>query len=151
VNESTTPVGATPVRYVCMPGSSYTGSSLLGALLNEHPDCVSIGAATGLIRRVDLSTYRCSCGRLFNECEFWRDIAARTQALGHPVNVFKTDFWNTNPRLAQNRILNAPRLKGVGENCKDRSWQTRLSGTNLETIKRIAGPANRRLGVTWQQ
>jgi hypothetical protein len=114
VNEATTPAGATQVRYVCMPGSPYTGSTLLGALLNEHPDCVSLGAATGLIRRVDLSTYRCSCGRLFTDCEFWHDIAARTQALGHPVNVFKTDFWNTHPRLAQNRILNALLVRSMG-------------------------------------
>lgn len=99
--------GEGPIRYVCMPGSPYTGSTLLGFLLNEHPACVSIGAATGLTRRVDLSTYRCSCGRPFHECEFWNHIAARTRALGHPVNVFETNFWNTHLRLSGNRYLNA--------------------------------------------
>jgi Sulfotransferase family len=106
--------GVRRIRYVCMPGSPYTGSTLLGALLNEHPDCASIGAATGLIRRVDLSTYRCSCGRLFTECEFWHDVAARTAALGHPVDVFKTDFWNTHPRVAQQRLLNALLVRSMG-------------------------------------
>src|SRR4051794_31198001 len=80
-----TPAAARRIAYVCMPGSPYTGSTLLGALLNEHPACASIGAATGLISRVDLTTYRCSCGKLFTECEFWHDIASRTKALGHPV------------------------------------------------------------------
>jgi hypothetical protein len=95
------------ISYVCMPGSPFTGSTLLGSLLAEHPDCASIGAAVGLIRRSDLSTYQCSCGRLFRECEFWTDIAARTRALGHPVNIFETNFWNTHLRLSHNRLVNA--------------------------------------------
>jgi hypothetical protein len=99
--------GRRRIRYVCIPGSPFTGSTLLGTLLNEHPDCASIGAAVGLLPSADLSTYRCSCGRLFRDCEFWNDIAARTQALGHPVNVFETNFWNTNLRLSQNRLINA--------------------------------------------
>ena len=102
------------VRYVCMPGSPFTGSTLLGLLLNEHPDCASIGAATGLIKEVDLATYACSCGKLFRECEFWIQIAARTQALGHPVNVFQTDFWNTHLRLSHNRWINALLVRSLG-------------------------------------
>jgi hypothetical protein len=90
-----------------MPGSPFTGSTLLGILLNEHPDCASIGAAVGLLPRADLLTYRCSCGELFRECEFWNHIAARTQALGHPVNIFETNFWNTHLRLSRNRLVNA--------------------------------------------
>jgi hypothetical protein len=90
-----------------MPGSPFTGSTLLGTLLNEQPQCASIGAAVGLLPTADLSTYRCSCGRLFRDCEFWNDIAARTRALGRPVDVFETNFWNTHLRLAQNRFVNA--------------------------------------------
>src|SRR3954447_18334331 len=114
LSQETTPAGGRRIPYVCMPGSPYTGSTLLGWLLNEHPDCASIGAATGLIRRVDLTNYRCSCGALFRECEFWTDIAARTRALGHPVNVFQTNFWNTHLRLSQNRILNALLVRSLG-------------------------------------
>jgi hypothetical protein len=102
------------IRYVCMPGSPFTGSTLLGLLVNEHPDCASIGAATGLIRNIDLSTYACSCGQLFRECEFWNQIAARTQTLGHPVNVFETNFWNTHLRLSHNRALNALLVRSLG-------------------------------------
>jgi hypothetical protein len=57
VNQSTDGKQA-PVRYLCLPGSRFTGSTLLGSLLNEHPECASIGAATGLIHKADLSTYR---------------------------------------------------------------------------------------------
>jgi hypothetical protein len=102
------------VRYVCIPGSPFTGSTLLGTLLNAHPECASIGAAVGLIRRVDLSSYPCSCGKPFRECEFWIDIAARTRALGHPVNMFETDFWNTHLRLSKHRLVNAVLARSLG-------------------------------------
>jgi hypothetical protein len=102
------------LRYVCFPGSPFTGSTLLGTLLNEHPDCVSLGAAVGLPRRPDLNTYLCSCGVRFRDCEFWRDIAARTAALGHPVNVFESGFWNTHLRLARHPLVNALLARSLG-------------------------------------
>ena len=101
------------VRYVCIPGSPFTGSTLLGSLLNELPHCGSMGEATGLIARVELASYRCSCGRLFIECEFWKYIATRTGELGHPVNVFHTGFWNTHLRLSQNRLINAALVRSL--------------------------------------
>jgi hypothetical protein len=102
------------IRYLCMPGSPFTGSTMLGTLLNEHPECASIGAAVGLIRRADLSTYHCSCGELFRECEFWNHIAAKTRTLGHPVNVFQTNFWNTHLRLSRNRRINGALVRSLG-------------------------------------
>jgi hypothetical protein len=96
-----------------MPGSPYTGSTLLGTILNSHPACASIGAATGLSRRVEPASYRCSCGKLFGECEFWTHIAARTGALGHPVDVFQTGFWNTHLRISRNRLLNVVLVRSL--------------------------------------
>jgi Sulfotransferase family len=97
-----------------MPGSPFTGSTLLGALLNELPDCASMGAAIGLTWRADLTSYRCSCGRLYRECEFWSDIAERTRSKGHPVDVFKTDFWNTHLRMSGHRLVNAALVRSLG-------------------------------------
>lgn len=109
-----TDVNGKQIRYVCMPGSPFTGSTLLGALLNEHPECASIGAATGLIRTSELSSYHCSCGKQFQDCEFWNHIVARTRALGHPVNVFETNHWNTHLRLSPNRLINAALVRSLG-------------------------------------
>lgn len=114
------PTGA-PLRYVCLPGSRFTGSTLLGTLLNEHPECASIGAATGLIRRTDLATYRCSCGALFRECEFWNYVAERTRSLGYPVNVFQTNFWNTHLRLSRNRAVNFALARSLGWDAANRA------------------------------
>jgi hypothetical protein len=103
------------IRYVCMPGSPFTGSTLLGLLLNEHPQLASIGAATGLIRGIDVSTYACSCGKLFQECEFWTYVATRTRELGHPVNIFETNFWNTHLRLSHNKLINGLLVRSLGQ------------------------------------
>ena len=98
--------GSVPVRYVCMPGSPYTGSTLLGLLLSNHPECASIGAATGLTSKIDLLSYGCSCGVRFKDCPFWNEIAMRTVEIGYPVTVFKKDFWNTHVRISRHRWLN---------------------------------------------
>ncbi len=102
------------VPYVCMPGSPYTGSTLLGFLLNSHPDCVSIGAATGLTRKVDVDTYQCTCGARFQDCDFWNEVAGRTERLGYPVTVFQSDFWNTHVRLSKRRWLNGLLVRSLG-------------------------------------
>jgi hypothetical protein len=119
------------VRYVCVPGSPFTGSTLLGTLLDSHPECASIGAAVGLIGRVDLSTYRCSCGTRFLECEFWNDISARTRALGHPVKVFETGFWNTHLRLSRNRLINGVLVRSLG-------WEP-LNAVRDAVVRRVPG------------
>jgi hypothetical protein len=129
------------ISYVCMPGSPFTGSTLLGLLLNEHPDCASIGAATGLIVNVDLSTYACSCGKLFLECEFWNHIAARTRGLGHPVNVFETNFWNTHLRLSHSRLINALLVRSLG-------WDP-LNDVRDATVGRIPAVERAISGMGW--
>jgi sulfotransferase family protein len=129
-NDSTA-AGRRRIRYVCIPGSPFTGSTLLGSLLNGHPDCASIGAATGLIQRVELSTYNCSCGKRFRECEFWNHIAARTRTLGYPVDVFETNFWNTHLRLSKNRLINAVLVRSLG-------WDP-LNDVRDAVVERVTG------------
>jgi len=114
------------VTYACMPGAPYTGSTLLGFLLNCHPDCASIGAATGLIESTDLSTYRCSCGQLFLECEFWTHVARKTRDAGHPVNVHSTGFWDTRHGIEGPRWLNAALLRSLPQ-----PWATRLRDATI--------------------
>jgi hypothetical protein len=127
---------ANPVRYVCMPGSPYTGSTLLGFLLNEHPSCASIGAATGLTARVDVATYVCSCGTRFLDCPFWNRIAARTVKLGHPVTVFRQGFWNTHVRLSRRRSVNGVLVSSLGN--------TSLTAVRDRTIGSL-GPIRQRV------
>lgn len=126
--------GAIP--YVCMPGSPYTGSTLLGSLLDGHPDITSIGAGTGLTRRVDIDTYQCSCGVRFEDCDFWNEVADRTVELGHPVTVFESNFWNTHVRMSDRRWLNGLLVRSLGND--------RLTDLRDATIGRI-NPIRKRL------
>jgi hypothetical protein len=129
------------VRYVCIPGSPFTGSTLLGTLLNEHSQIASIGAAVGLLPRADLATYRCSCGALFRECDFWIDVAGRTKELGHPVNVFEANFWNTHLRLSDNRLVNAALVRSLGS--------TPLNIARDAVVGRVSRVKNAVAEMTW--
>lgn len=103
-----------------------------------------MGAATGLIRRTDLATYRCSCGDLFRECEFWNHIAKRTRELGHPVNVFDTNFWNTHLRLSHNHLTNVVLARSLG-------WEplNRARDAVVGVVPRAKAAASRMAWNTW--
>ncbi|MDJ0788666.1 MAG: sulfotransferase [Myxococcota bacterium] len=93
------------LTYVCVPGCAYTGSTLLGFLMNAHPECASIGAATGLTPKVEVETYHCSCGERFADCGFWQRVGRRTVELGHPVDVLANNYWTTHFAPTRNRYL----------------------------------------------
>ena len=131
----------TPIPYVCMPGSPYTGSTLLGMLLGNHPACASIGAATGLTARVDLGTYLCSCGARFTDCRFWGRVARRTVELQHPVTIFKKGFWNTHVRISGRRWFNGLVVSSLGDR--------RLNAVRDALIGRL-GPVERRVSEARQ-
>lgn len=75
------------MRYVLMPGQSYTGSTLLSFLTNAHTQMVSVGAAAGPTTRVDMATYSCSCGELLTQCPFWQKVSSEMAQRGHPLEL----------------------------------------------------------------
>jgi hypothetical protein len=46
-------------------------------------------------------------------------------------------------------IGNKMRMKGLSEIREDLSWQTTLTGAQLSTIARVAGPTSHRMGYDW--
>lgn len=95
----------THIRYVCMPGQSYTGSTLLAFLLNAHPDAVSVGAASGLIASVDPTTYECSCGARLADCAFYRELARVLNGRGFPFDPVRKP-WPTAYQVSRRRWAN---------------------------------------------
>lgn len=85
-------------------GPSFSGSTLLTFLLASHPEIATIGelkaSALG-----DLSVYRCSCGELLEECEFWRNLQSDLQRRGASLSFenFGTHFVR-GPRLFRRLI-----------------------------------------------
>jgi hypothetical protein len=106
-------------------------------LLANHPSCASIGAATGLTAKVDLSTYLCSCGTRFMECDFWHRVADRTVQQGHPVTVFKNNYWNTHVRISNRRWLNGLVVSSLG-NASLNAVRDATIGTIAPVRRRVA-------------
>jgi hypothetical protein len=90
------------IDYVYILGASHSGSTLLAMLLNAHPDLTTIGeTAPGRMGEVD--TYRCSCGRLIQECPFWANVARRMQ---ERHSEFRLDNFGTEFAFPSNRLVN---------------------------------------------
>lgn len=55
--------------------ASHSGSTLLSMLLGSHPQITTIGEMNLSPHAMgDLDRYRCSCGQLIRQCEFWRKV-----------------------------------------------------------------------------
>jgi len=52
--------------------NSFSGSTLLTLLLGGHPSIATVGELKW--GKLDLQTYRCSCGDLLRECDYWRRL-----------------------------------------------------------------------------
>lgn len=101
------------VRLAYIAGISYSGTTLLAFLLNAHPDCSSIGEGTGMIRGVKFSDYRCSCGELLVECEFWKGLGRRLDELGYPMEIYRAGLWETHFQSHANRYVNLALIRSL--------------------------------------
>ncbi len=63
-------MGALKVLYI--GGTSFSGSTFLGAALSQHPQLFLAGELIGFVRHHP-RTHKCSCGRLYHECSFWQE------------------------------------------------------------------------------
>jgi hypothetical protein len=82
--EGQRPANKRVLVYVMSP--SYSGSTLLTRIMAYQSKIATIGElkATGIN---DINTYRCSCGALFLECEFWNELAEKLHANDVPFNL----------------------------------------------------------------
>lgn len=86
--------------YILSP--SYSGSTLLTFLLAEHPEIATVGELKASPKSVgDISTYRCSCGELLLECDFWRELEAqmKEKCPEFSLNNFGTHLTSGGSRL----------------------------------------------------
>ena len=64
-------------------GYGRSGSTLLDSLLNDHPSIFGGGEMMWLFQQA-AENGNCSCGRLQNDCGFWRDVLQRVACqVGH--------------------------------------------------------------------
>ncbi|MDM4018846.1 hypothetical protein [Roseiconus lacunae] len=75
-------------------GTPYCGSTIMGMLMNTHPDIVSVGetAVSRRMRRIGrTATYPCSCGNELQACPFWNEIVKQVR---ETVSGFGFDCWS---------------------------------------------------------
>ena len=82
--------------YILAP--SYSGSTLLTYLLAQHRAISTVGELKGTSMG-DVRAYRCSCGSLIHECEFWKQVDARARESGLEFSFdnFGTVFQGDHP------------------------------------------------------
>jgi len=104
MNKTKAPEEVRDLIYILAP--SYTGSTLLTFLLSTHKRIATIGELKAS-RRYDLDTYRCSCGFLLRECNFWKRVTEEMQKAG---TSFALDYFGTHFRADSflcDRLLHA--------------------------------------------
>ncbi|MBT8101271.1 MAG: sulfotransferase [Gammaproteobacteria bacterium] len=70
--------------YILAP--SYSGSTLLTQLLGQHKRIATIGELKAT-RMGDIDRYRCSCGDMIRQCEFWNEVTRRATEAGARFSV----------------------------------------------------------------
>ena len=84
------------VIYILSP--SFSGSTLLTLLLAENDRIATIGELKATSMGL-LDTYKCSCGQLIRDCEFWGALQSHLQKIGTALHLedfgthFRSESW----------------------------------------------------------
>lgn len=83
---------------IYLASTPFTGSTLTSILLGSHPDIATISELSGVVASVDTSDYKCSCGSLFIECEFFAEVARQFSVsnLEFSYQNFQTSYTHSN-------------------------------------------------------
>ena len=107
--------------YILAP--SYSGSTLLTYLLAQHPRIATIGELKAT-RMGDIDRYRCSCGQLIRECDFWNELTRRAVDAGARFSVDEFGTVYAAPNRAVSKVVRGTvrgpwfeRLRSVVLNC----------------------------------
>ncbi len=110
------------IPFVFLTSHAFSGSTLLGFLMDMHPEVATVGELTGPARHIDLSRYPCSCGRLFQADVFWQEVSAVLNEYGVPYSLnqyFGTRFELSSHRARQRLLAGSLRNTFI-ENWRDR-------------------------------
>lgn len=112
-------------------------------LLGAHPEACTVGELKGI--EVEVETYRCSCGELIRECDFWRRVngAMHRRGFGFDITAAGTNIQKGAPRHLR-RLLSplhrGPALEWVRDTALHFSpgWRAHLDGVQRRNAALIA-------------
>ncbi|MCA9954707.1 MAG: sulfotransferase, partial [Anaerolineales bacterium] len=93
---------AEKIPFVFLTSHAFSGSTLTSFLMGMHPEIATVGELTGPARRLDLQTYPCSCGKLFQQDPFWQDVATAVNQYGLPYSL--NNYLDTRFELSSNSL-----------------------------------------------
>lgn len=68
--------------------ASHSGSTLLSMLLGSHPQIVTVGEIKLSSKAIgDITGYRCSCGQLIHQCDFWKKVREGMARRGYEFDI----------------------------------------------------------------
>lgn len=110
------------IPYVFLTSHAYSGSTLTSFLLGSHPEIATVGMLTGPAAHLDLNTYRCSCGQLFQQDPFWQAVTAAVNRYG--ISYSLNRHLGTRIELGSNSLLRRIRTDSLRRNTVEeiRDW-----------------------------
>lgn len=90
------------IPFVFLTSHAFSGSTLTSFLMGMHPEIATVGELTGPARRLDLRTYPCSCGKLFQQDPFWQEVATAVNLYGLSYSL--TNYLDTRFELSTNSL-----------------------------------------------
>lgn len=73
-----------PPKLVYIVGTSFAGSTVLGALLGQQPDSICVGELGNWTLRTGSQDQPCSCGVIRRDCPFWVKVKETWLGQEHP-------------------------------------------------------------------
>jgi len=75
-----------PIRVLCIAATGQSGSTLLARMLGEVPGYQAVGEVGRIWDRGLHDHIKCSCGEVFDSCEFWGEVGERAFGGWHNVD-----------------------------------------------------------------
>lgn len=106
--------------FVFLTSAPFSGSTLFSILANSHPQIVTVGEMSGLVKSEDPDGYFCSCGKPIKLCPFWKSVAQQMAGRGFAFDPasFDTRIWIGTGNLTR-RVLNSSFGSTVLEDLRD--------------------------------
>jgi hypothetical protein len=109
--------------FVFLTSHAFSGSTLLSFLLGSHPAIATVGELTGPAYHLSLDTYYCSCGCLFQQCPFWREVAEVVNQYQVPYSL--DQYFDTRFYVNTHKLLLRLRMGSLRSNFLE-AWRDRL-------------------------
>lgn len=126
-----------PLKLIYVAGAGHSGSTLLGRLLDRHPEVCSIGSIDGVRSALDREERFCGCGERPECCPLWGPVLQQLQrgeaTRGDDLTIAADSFVATSQRVLR-AIRTAAGVTHVCEATHNRKRPWRYAESGVATV-----------------